>query len=107
MRCRSANARLGLTEAGEVVRQLGAPRRPVVRELGSPDVELVAQTLVAELPRERLGADARARRVLPLAAPDDEQDAEPRPQPVEVVAVQLRDVVRRVVEVDGVATLAP
>ena len=42
---------------------------------------------------------------MPLAA--DEQDAERLAQPVEVVAAHVRDVVERVVEVGGLAALAP
>src|SRR5687768_1932594 len=89
------------------MRQLCAPRRPVVRELGAPGVELAANSLLVQPPGELLRADPRARSVLPLAAADDEHDAQLRAQPLEVVAVQLPDVVHGVVEVDGVAALAP
>src|SRR5204863_8730447 len=46
-------------------------------------------------------------RVLPLALAAHQQDGQPRAQPVQVVAVQVRHVVDRVVEVDRVVALTP
>src|SRR4051794_29278730 len=76
-----------------MVRELGAPRRPVVRDVIPPDVDLAADALalqqVAELPR----ALERARRVLPLPLPADEQQAELPAQPFEVVAAEAPGIV--------------
>jgi hypothetical protein len=73
----------------------------------APEVELVAQPLLPQQPGEALRALERAGGVLPLALPAHDQHAQPAAQPVEVVAVQVLDVVGGVVEVDGVAALAP
>src|SRR3954453_23735350 len=94
-------------EAGEMMRDLRAPRRPVVRHVVSPEVELVANALLAEQPREPLRRLERAGRVLPLALSAQEQEGRARAQPVEVVAVEMLHVVQWVVEVDGVAAVAP
>ena len=49
----------------------------------------------------------RAGRVLPHALPADEQDAQPRAQPVEVVAAHVGERVERVVEERRFAAVAP
>jgi hypothetical protein len=72
-----------------------------------PEIELVAQALLTEQRREPLRRLERARRVLPLPLAADEHQRDARPQPLEVVALQVLHVVDRVVEVDGVAALAP
>ena len=90
-----------------MVCELRAPRRPVVRDVVAPQVELVAQPLFLQQPGEALGALERAGGVLPLALAADEDHAGAGAQPLEVVAVQVADVVGGVVEVDGVAALAP
>src|SRR2546421_332775 len=90
-----------------MMRDLGAPRRPVVRDVVTPEVELVPDPLLGERPRELTRRLERARRVLPLALAADEQEAGARAQPLEMVAVQVPDVLGRVVEVRGVAALAP
>src|SRR3954470_13363036 len=56
---------------------------------------------------EPLRALERAGRVLPLPLPADEQQADALAQPVEVLAAQVLEVVERVVEVGGLAALAP
>jgi hypothetical protein len=86
---------------------LRPPRRPVVRGVLAPHVELVAEALLREQGGEPVRLLERAGRVLPGAAADDEQEVGLRTEPFEVVAVQAGDVVGRVVEVDGVAALAP
>src|SRR6185436_18232685 len=86
-------------EAGQMVGDLGAPRRPVVRDVVAPEVELVTQILFAEALGETQRALERPRRVLPHALAAHEQEAHARAQPVEVVAVEVRDVVDRAVEV--------
>src|SRR3954447_10228995 len=87
-------------KAGEMMRDLRAPRRPVVRHVVSPEVELVANPLLAEQPREPLRRLERAGRVLPLPLAADEQKRGARAKPVQVVALQVLHVVERVVEVD-------
>ena len=72
-----------------------------------PEVELVPNPLLAEHPRERLRRLERSGRVLPLALAADEQQRGTGPQPVEVVAVQVRDVVDGVREARRVSPLAP
>src|SRR3954468_8498279 len=94
-------------EAGQVMGDLRTPRRPVVRDVVAPQVELVTDLLVAETLGETQRAVQRAGRVLPLALPADEQEADARPQPVEVVAAEVRDVLDRAVEVRLVAAVAP
>src|SRR3954454_21254802 len=86
---------------------LGTPRLPVVRDVVPPQVELVADALLREQTGEALGGLQGAGGVLPLPLPADQQQAEPRAEPVEVLAVELADVVERVVEVGRVAPLAP
>src|SRR3954469_19868322 len=94
-------------EAGQMVRDLRAPRRPVVRDVVAPEVELVADVLVAQAFGETQGAVEGAGRVLPLPLTADEQQAHARAQPLEVVAVEVGDVVDRAVEVRFVAAVAP
>src|SRR3954454_3090790 len=97
----------GSDKAGEMMRDLRAPRRPVVRHVVSPEVELVAKALLAEQPRETLRRVEGAGRVLPLALSAHEQEGRARAQPVDVLALEVLHVVQRVVEVDGVSALAP
>src|SRR4051812_7101965 len=94
-------------EAGQMVRDLGAPRRPVVRHIVAPEVELVADVLVAQALGEAQRALERSGRVLPAALPAHEQETDARAQPVEVLAREVRDGVDRAVEVRLVAPLAP
>src|SRR4029453_18871341 len=89
------------------MRQRGTPRPPVVGPLAAPDVELVADSLLAEEAREAARGVERAGRVLPLALADREQQRDAAAQPLEVVAVQVAHVVHRVVEVRRLAALAP
>src|SRR5438552_14914871 len=86
-----------------MVSELGSPGGPVVRDVVSPEIELVPESLTGEQLRETPRALERAGRVLPLALPTDDQQADAGLQPAEVVAVEMRDVVHRVLEVDGVA----
>ena len=90
-----------------MVHELRAPGRPVVRHVVTPDVELVRDPLLPEERREGVRGVERARRVLPHPLPDHERQPDAAPEPVEVVAVEVRDVVHRVVEVHGLAALAP
>src|SRR2546421_11221385 len=92
---------------GQMMRNLGAPRRPVVRNIVSPEVELVPDPLLRKERGELARRLERARRVLPLALPADEDQADMATQPVEVIAPEVDDVVHRVREVDGVAALTP
>src|ERR671911_1830008 len=89
-----------------MMRDLRSPRGPVVRRVLAPEVELVADALLAEQAGELPRALERASRVLPLALAGDQEQIDLAAQPVEVVAVQVLDVVGGVVEVDGVATIA-
>src|SRR5215467_7548707 len=73
----------------------------------TPEVKLVLDALVGEKGGEPPRALQRAGRVLPLALSADEQQAHPAAQPVEMVAVQVADVVDRVVEVRCCTALAP
>src|SRR5438067_8753248 len=90
-----------------MMRNLSAPRRPVVRDVVSPEVELVPDPLLREEPGEPSRRLERAGRVLPLALAADEEQADAASEPVEVIAAEVDDVVHRVLEVDGVAALAP
>src|SRR6185312_8188592 len=85
---------------------LPPPRGPVVRNVVPPHVELVTDALLLEEGREASSRVERTGGVLPLALPAHEQEARLAAEPVEVVALQVRDVVDRVVEVDGVAARA-
>src|SRR5579862_7294945 len=93
-------------EPRQMMRHLPPPRRPIVRDVVTPKVELVRDALLDEQRREALRRVERARRVLPLALSADENQRGRAPEPVEVVPVEMGDVVHRVVEVDGVAALA-
>jgi hypothetical protein len=90
-----------------MVRELGLPRRPVVGDVMAPEIELTANFLGAEERRKPAGGVQRAGGVLPLALSADEQEAKPIAQPSEVIALEVGDVVHRVVEVGLGATLAP
>src|SRR5205085_11582904 len=70
-------------------------------------VQLVADALAGQHAREALGALERAGRVLPLALPAHEQEADALAQPVEGLAAHVLEVVERVVEVGGLPALAP
>src|SRR5438067_13082410 len=94
-------------KARQMMSDLRAPRRPVVRDVVPPEVELVPDPLRSEQAREPLRRLERARRALPLALAADEEQRYLRAEPVEVVAVAVLDVVQRVVEVDGFPALAP
>src|SRR3954452_11791963 len=73
----------------------------------SPQVELATDALRLEQIGEETGADERPGGVLPLALAAHEQDADLPTQPLQVVALEVCDVVHRVVEVGGLAALAP
>src|SRR4051794_38034217 len=94
-------------ETRQVVRELRAPRRPVVRHVVAPEVDLVTDALLREQAGERLRALQRAGRVLPLALAADQQHADAAAEPVQVLAAHVLDVVGGVVEVGRVAALAP
>src|SRR3954447_6010667 len=84
-------------EAGQMVGDLRAPGGPVVRDVAAPQVELVADALLRQALGEPQRAGQGARRALPAALPAHEQQADSRAQPLEVVAVEVRDVVHRAV----------
>src|SRR3954454_23626594 len=86
-------------EAWQMMGDLALPRGPVVRDVVAPQVELVPDPLPREDAGESLRALQRAGRVLPHALAADEQEADLRAQPLQVVAVQVVDVVERIVEV--------
>src|SRR3954468_6326823 len=86
---RSNPMRRASDKAGEMMRDLRAPRRPVVRHVVSPEVELMGKALLAEQPREPLRRLECAGRVLPLALSADEHEGRARAQPVEVLAVEV------------------
>src|SRR5215207_6166849 len=94
-------------EPRQVVGELGPPGRPVVGHVVAPQVGLVADALLAQQAVEGLGRLERPGGVLPLALTADQQQRQPAPQPVEVVAAEVGHVIHRAVEVDGVAALAP
>ena len=87
--------------------ELRAPRRPVVGHVVPPEVELMTNSLARQQIGERARAVQCAGRVLPLTLAADQHHAHARAQPVEMVAAEVLEVVHRVVEVGGVAALAP
>src|SRR5205085_5947364 len=91
----------------QMMSDLCTPRGPVVRRVLAPDVELVPDALLGEERREVVRLLERPRRVLPRTPADDEQQVDLRAQPVQMVAAETDDVIGWVVEVDGVAALAP
>src|SRR3954453_2936260 len=95
-----------LDKSWEMMRDLAPPRGPVVRHVVSPEIHLVADPLLDEKRTETSCGVERAGRVLPLALAAHEEERHLRAEPVEVVASEVRDVVNRVVEVNGVAALA-
>ena len=83
-----------------MVGDLGAPGRPVVRDVVAPQVQLVADALLGEHPGEPL----RGRAARPVVSshwpwPQTSSRLSRDAQPLEVVAAEMRDVVDRVVEV--------
>src|SRR2546425_1041656 len=94
-------------KARKMMRDLAPPGRPVVRHVVSPQVHLVPDPLLGEQRTEPLRRLQRTGRVLPLALPADEQERRLCGQPAEMIAGEVCDIVHRVVEVDGVAALAP
>src|SRR5215218_10087290 len=94
-------------EPRQVVGQLGPPGGPVVGDVVAPQVGLVADALLAQQPVEGPGRLERPGGVLPLALAADEQQRQLAPQPLQVIAVEVGHVAHGVVEVDGVAALAP
>src|SRR5438105_5573325 len=94
-------------KARQMMSDLCAPCRPVMRGVLAPHVELVPDALLGQLSGEAMGLLEGAGGVLPGAAADHEQETGARAQPVEVVAAEPGDVVGGVVEVDRVAALAP
>src|SRR5207302_4526588 len=95
------------TEPRQMVSELVAPGRPVVDDVVAPQIELVRDALLGEQAGEVLRALESAGRVLPGALAADQQQVDVAPQPLEMVAVQMADVVERLVEVAGLAALAP
>src|SRR4051812_23564598 len=93
-------------EAWQMVGDLALPRRPVVRDVVAPQVELVPYALPGEDARESLRALERPGRVLPHALAAHEHEVGLRAQPVQMVAVEVLDVVHRVVEVGLAPALA-
>src|SRR4029453_7589642 len=89
---------------GKMMRDLRSPRRPVVRHVMSPEVELAADALLAEPLGEAPGRLEGAGRVLPLALPADQDERDARAQPVEMLPVEVADVVHRIVEVGRIST---
>src|ERR687888_709648 len=73
-------------EAWQMVGDLALPRRPVVRHVVTPQVELVPDPLPREDAGESLRALERPGRVLPHALAADEQQVDLRAQPVQVLA---------------------
>src|SRR5580698_1975827 len=94
-------------EPGQVMSQLSPPGWPVVRHIGSPQVQFVRNLPPGQQGGEMPGASQRAGRVLPLALAADQQQTDPLPEPVQVLAAQVNDVVDRVVEVGRQAALPP
>src|SRR5580765_3564914 len=90
-----------------MVSDLSLPCGPVVRRVLAPDVQLVWDPLPREQRGEPLGRVECAGRVLPRASPDDEDEVNSGAEPVEVLAVQVGDVVERVVEIEAVAAVTP
>ena len=91
-----------------MVRELLAPPGPVVGDVVPPYVEVVGDALLAEQVGHPPRARQRPGRVrLPCALPHGQYDVQPRPHPVEVVAVEVGHVVGRVGEVRRVPALAP
>src|SRR5665809_151424 len=88
------------------MRDLVSPRGPVMRNVVPPQVEFVSEPLGVQTRCERLRAIESTRGVLPLTLPADEKKAHPPAQPLEVIALQVRDVVHRVVEIEGIVTPA-
>src|SRR5262249_1975432 len=103
----SRRSRVSLAESRHVMSDLGAPGRPVVRDAVSPQIQFVPGALVGEPGGERPGAWQRPGGVFPLALTADQQQADPAAEPIEVIAVQVADIVKRVVEIRGGAALAP
>src|SRR5690349_15618727 len=87
--------------------QLRAPRRPIVRDVVPPEIQLVPDALAGQQLRHPPRRVERTGRVLPLALAADEQQGKARAQPLEMVAVQIADVRDGVVEVERVALLTP
>src|SRR5215210_9214337 len=90
-----------------MMRDLALPRRPVVRDVVAPEIELVANLLRRKQRRESLRRLERTRRVLPLALSAYEEQRHLGAEPAKVVPVEMLDVVDGVVEVNGVSALAP
>src|SRR4051794_17743282 len=90
-----------------MMRELVPPRRPIVRNVVPPQVELAANPLRLEQPGQPARALERSGRVLPLALSAHEQDADVPAQPVQVISLQVCDVIQRIVEEGILASLAP
>src|SRR6516225_3766978 len=91
-------SRTVLAEAGQVVGELGAPGRPVVRHVVAPHVQFVLDAFLGQQRRKALGAVQRSGGVLPLALTDHQQQADLAAQPLEVVTGQMADIVHGVIE---------
>src|ERR1700722_15631779 len=103
MRCSGVSS----AESRQVVGDLSAPRRPVVRYVVTPQVELVLDTLGRQQPGELPGAFQRAGGVFPLTLAAHKQHAHVVTQPGEMFTVHVPHVVERIVEVRRAASLTP
>src|SRR4029077_2583123 len=70
-------------ESRQVMGQLGAPGRPVVRDVIPPQIDFVLDPLVGEQRGKPPGTLQGARGVLPLALAADQQQADLAAQPVQ------------------------
>src|SRR5262245_30554325 len=89
IRCSTLDLQRMSAEPRQVVRPLGAPGRPVVRDVVPPQVQLVPDALGREQARQVSRGRERAGGVLPLPLAADQQDGQPPAQPVQVVAVEV------------------
>src|SRR5579884_2660986 len=84
MRCAVSVTESSSAETRQVVAKLRPPRRPVVRYVVPPYVQLVANALLPKQTGECAGTRQRPRRIdLPRALADDQQQAQLPAQPVE------------------------
>ena len=94
-------------EPRQMVRDLAPPRRPVVRDVVAPEVDLVPECPSRRAARRSGCVESSAPVVSSHCPwPQTRTSEACASQPVEMVAVEVRDVVHRVVEVDRFAALA-
>src|SRR5438552_1346019 len=89
MMCSTVSSRS--TQARQVVRELGPPPGPVVRDVVAPQAQLAPDAFVSEQAGHLLRRVQRAGGVLPLALAADQQRREPAAPPAGVLAVEVRD----------------